>query len=409
MQRIKKRKETLLAQQPFSKKVKNFVTRIVWGLLMLVGFICILWAGPIAVILFVLCIQTKVYAEVISLGIIPSKERKLPWFRSVHWHLLISTTYFLYGESVIYYYKPIVFVDAFLTPLATHHRFISFWLYIAGFVTFVVNLKKGNYKFQLAQFSWTHMALLLVVVQAHFVINNIFEGLIWFVLPVLLVIANDSFAYFFGFFFGRTQLIDLSPKKTWEGFIGGFFSTMIIAFFISGYLVQFPQMIVPLQCQTTGTSCIKNDVFILREYDVSPMITAFIKHLTSTLHAVYPPIQTTILKSIVVYPIQLHAFILAAFASLIAPFGGFFASGVKRAFKIKDFGDSIPGHGGLTDRMDCQFIMGVFSFMYFNSFISHGMSNVGTVLQNIVAMEPDKILEIYNKLGEYLEGQGMLA
>lgn len=34
--------------------------------------------------------------------------------------------------------------------------------------------------------------------------------------------------------------------------------------------------------------------------------------------------------------------------------GGFFASGFKRAFKIKDFGDSIPGHGGLTDRMDCQ-------------------------------------------------------
>jgi len=72
------------------------------------------------------------------------------------------------------------------------------------------------------------------------------------------------------------------------------------------------------------------------------------------------------------------------FASIIAPFGGFFASGFKRAFKIKvcncfsnievsksailikhkqtchvfpilqDFGDSIPGHGGITDRMDCQ-------------------------------------------------------
>ena len=46
--------------------------------------------------------------------------------------------------------------------------------------------------------------------------------------------------------------------------------------------------------------------------------------------------------------------VLAAFASIIAPFGGFFASGFKRGFKIKDFGDSIPGHGGMTDRMDCQ-------------------------------------------------------
>jgi hypothetical protein len=51
---------------------------------------------------------------------------------------------------------------------------------------------------------------------------------------------------------------------------------------------------------------------------------------------------------------QLHAVVLAMFASIIAPFGGFFASGFKRSFKIKDFGDSIPGHGGMTDRMDCQ-------------------------------------------------------
>jgi phosphatidate cytidylyltransferase len=60
---------------------------------------------------------------------------------------------------------------------------------------------------------------------------------------------------------------------------------------------------------------------------------------------------------------------MACFASLIAPFGGFFASAVKRAFKIKDFGHSIPGHGGLTDRMDCQFLMGLFAFMYYHSFI----------------------------------------
>ena len=62
-------------------------------------------------------------------------------------------------------------------------------------------------------------------------------------------------------------------------------------------------------------------------------------------------------KSITVIPYapyQLHLLVFAVFASLVAPFGGFFASGFKRAFNIKDFGHSIPGHGGMTDRMDCQ-------------------------------------------------------
>ena len=61
------------------------------------------------------------------------------------------------------------------------------------------------------------MALYLIVVQAHFIMNNIFEGMIWFLMPVSLVIINDIFAYICGIAFGRTQLIKLSPKKTVEG------------------------------------------------------------------------------------------------------------------------------------------------------------------------------------------------
>jgi phosphatidate cytidylyltransferase len=112
----------------------------------------------------------------------------------------------------------VVFVDAFLLPLATHHRFISFVLYVLGIVVFVLTLKKGHYRFQFGLFGFTHMALLLVVCQSHFIINNIFEGLIWFILPVGMVVANDTFAYLCGFFFGRTPLIKISPKKTWVHF-----------------------------------------------------------------------------------------------------------------------------------------------------------------------------------------------
>jgi predicted CDP-diglyceride synthetase/phosphatidate cytidylyltransferase len=42
-------------------------------------------------------------------------------------------------------------------------------------------------------------------------------------------------------------------------------------------------------------------------------------------------------------PVQLHMLWLALFASLVAPFGGFFASAIKRAYKVKDFDSVLPG------------------------------------------------------------------
>lgn len=55
-----------------------------------------------------------------------------------------------------------------------------------------------------------------------------------FIVPVSMIVCNDVMAYMFGFFFGRTPLIQLSPKKTWEGFIGGGFSTVVF-----GIVVRF--------------------------------------------------------------------------------------------------------------------------------------------------------------------------
>lgn len=167
------------------------------SVIMIFTFLFILMAGYRYVLLLVLCLQTFIFKEAISIAHIPSKENQIPWFRSITWYFLFTITYFLYGESLIYYLRHIFLVDAFLLPLATHHRFISFCLYtfgtfdkeilifypidwyILGLVLFVMNLRKGFYKFQFSQFAWTHMTLLLVTCQAFFIINNIFEGLFW--------------------------------------------------------------------------------------------------------------------------------------------------------------------------------------------------------------------------------------
>lgn len=75
-------------------------------------------------------------------------------------------------------------------------------------------------------------------------------------------------------------------------------------------------------------------------------------------------------NTVSIQPIQIHGLYYGLFASLIAPFGGFFSSAIKRAYKKKDFDSFIPGHGGVMDRMDCHFIMLAFNSFYYRSFIS---------------------------------------
>ena len=58
----------------------------------------------------------------------------------------------------------VVFSDAQLTGFAMSHRFISFSLYILGFMGFVMSLKRGYLKQQFGLFCWVHMSLLLIVV-----------------------------------------------------------------------------------------------------------------------------------------------------------------------------------------------------------------------------------------------------
>jgi len=52
-------------------------------------------------------------------------------------------------------------------------------------------------------------------------------------------------------------------------------------------------------------------------------------------------------------PATLWAAVFGVFSALVGPFAGFFASGLKRAYGLKDFANTLPGHGGFTDRYDC--------------------------------------------------------
>ncbi|KEP47665.1 phosphatidate cytidylyltransferase [Rhizoctonia solani 123E] len=397
------------------KRMQSAITRTIWTLIMIGGFFGLMAMGPAYLILLVMLCQTLVYREVTALFALTGRKKlssqndlddeaaRDPWSKTINWYFFAVTNYFLYGESIIYYFKHVIFAEASFLPFATNHRFISFMLYTMGLVGFVGSLKREFLKQQFGLFCWVHMTLLIVVVSSHFIVNNILEGLIWFWIPASLVICNDVFAYIWGMAFGKTPLIKLSPKKTVEGFVGAFFSTLLFGYLWATIFMRYNYFICPVRDLGTSSwsdvTCKPNPVFLWKEYNVWP-----------PLGAVFAPILGHSLRTIPYTPFQIHALVMATFASLVAPFGGFFASGFKRAFDIKDFGHSIPGHGGMTDRMDCQFLMGMFSYVYLSSVVRIHQVTVGGVLQSVVSgLSLEDQITLVRDLLHYLEGQGVAA
>ena len=119
----------------------------------------------------------------------------------------------------------------------------------------------------------------------------------------LITIITDSYAYFTGMLIGKNKLIpSISPKKTWEGTIGG---------------------------SLVGT-------FVCTVY-----------YLT-----VIDPNASIIVISMIVLLL-----------SIIGQLGDLFFSAIKRRFRVKDFSNLMPGHGGVLDRLDSIiFVMLAFTF-----------------------------------------------
>jgi CDP-diglyceride synthetase len=152
--------------------------------------VALLLMGHAYMIILVMLCQTVVYREITALFSLktagtasddPELKGRDPWSKTLNWYFFAVTNYFLYGESIIYYFKVmwvscplfrlalifwvqhIVFVDAHLTTLANKHRFLSFMLYMIGFMGFVGSLQRRYLKQQFGLFCWVHMTLLMIV------------------------------------------------------------------------------------------------------------------------------------------------------------------------------------------------------------------------------------------------------
>ncbi|WCJ32999.1 Phosphatidate cytidylyltransferase family protein [Euphorbia peplus] len=373
-------------------KYKSMLIRAYSSLWMLGCFLLILYLGHLYISAAIVVIQIFMARELFTLLRRAHEDRHLPGFRLLNWHFFFTAMLFVYGRIISQRLVNTVTSDKILYRLVSgivkYQMAICYFLYIAGFVWFILTLKTKMYKYQFSQYAWTHMILIVVFIQSAFTVANIFEGIFWFLFPASLIAINDIAAYFFGFFFGKTPLIKLSPKKTWEGFIGASITTMISAFLLANIFGRFQWLTCPRKDLSTGwLECEPDPLFMPEHY-----------FLPNWMPDWFP------WKEISILPVQWHALLLGLFASIIAPFGGFFASGFKRAFKIKDFGDSIPGHGGFTDRMDCQMIMAVFAYIYHQSFAIPRDYTVEMILDQILgSLTLEEQQALYVKLGQLFQ------
>ena len=134
--------------------------------------------------------------------------------------------------------------------------------------------------------------------------------------------------------------------------------------------------------------------FFVVMYSISSVNDGKYKVLSDSLENVFSEKAKTLL------PIQVHGLSYGLFASLIAPFGGFFASAIKRAYDLKDFESMLPGHGGMMDRMDCHLFMMAFTSFHYKYVILSAVPSLQKMIHLASMMTLDEQIRLAQELGK---------
>ncbi|KAL8026377.1 hypothetical protein ABFX02_14G022700 [Erythranthe guttata] len=164
-------------------KYKSFLTRAYSTIWMIGGFAFIIYMGHLYIWAMVVVIQIFMAKELFNLLRRAHEDKRLPGFRLLNWHFFFTAMLFVYGRILSQRLVNTVTTDKVLYKLVSrivkYHMVTCYFLYIAGFMWFILTLKKKMYKYQFGQYAWTHMILIVVFTQSSFTVANIFEGIFW--------------------------------------------------------------------------------------------------------------------------------------------------------------------------------------------------------------------------------------
>lgn len=101
-------------------------------------------------------------------------------------------------------------------------------------------------------------------------------------------------------------------------------------------------------------------------------------------------------------PAYLHLFVITFFIAFVAPFGSFFVTGLKRAYRHETLGHTMY-RGGVSDRLDCLLITGLFFMLYINSIIYQPINSMERLKELVTQMSPAAQQELLARMRASME------
>ncbi|MBQ3253428.1 MAG: phosphatidate cytidylyltransferase [Acholeplasmatales bacterium] len=221
----------------------------------------------------------------------------------------IVNSFSICDKSLICKFLDIINVSAIFTPVIA---LFAIFIILMSCLVFVPD-------FEVQDIGKLYLAIIYVGVCVGAFLTLRYYGVRFVIYLLLVSMSTDIFALVFGLSFGKHKMApNISPKKTWEGAIGGTATALVIGFcFLFFYKNMSPTFHDGQSLEFFDT------VFNYKDFS-TPGKVFFVIILTIALSA-------------------------------CSQIGDLVASKLKRCYGIKDYSNLFPGHGGVLDRFDSTF------------------------------------------------------